>query len=294
MKALSLAFAALFLVASGAANAAEPTILKLEQFRRSVALNVEIGGKQRLFQFDTGGGVSFISPEIAKELGCEKGARIVGFRMTGDKLEAPRCDNVALSIDGHPFTIPVAGVYEVGEFNAKGVTVDGLIALDIFAGRTITFDFAGKRLILETPESAAARTAKGTEMPLLMVRETGGHGLTVDLQVPSRMGPLGFELDSGNGGTLLIAKPYAAVLGIDPDKAPGMGSFAIGHGITASGFVMPAGITLDGNLGMPFLKDYLVTLDLAAGRLWLARNPVPAPPGMGVPPPPPPPAQAAH
>jgi hypothetical protein len=126
-----------------------------------------------------------------------------------------------------------------------------------------------------------------------MVRDIGGHGLTVDLQVPSPMGPLGFELDSGNGGTLLIAKPYAAAFGIDPDKGPGMGSFAIGHGVTASGFVMPAGITLDGNLGMPFLKDYLVTLDLAAGRAWLARNPVPAPPGMGEAPPPPS-VQTAH
>lgn len=293
MKSLLLTFAALGLVASSTANAAEPTVLKLEQFRRSVALRIEVAGKERLFQFDTGGGITFFSPEIAKELACEKGARVVGFRMTGDKLEAPRCDDVPIAIDGHRFTIPVAGVYQVGEFNAKGVTVDGLIALDVFAGRILTFDFAGKRLILETPESAAARQAKATELPMRMVREIGGHGLTVDIQVPSKMGPLGFELDSGNGGTLLIAKPYAAAFGFDPDKGPRIGSFTIGHGITARGFVMPAGITLDGNLGMPFLKDYLVTLDLAAGRLWLARNPVPAPPGMGEPPPPPP-AQAAH
>ena len=45
--------------------------------------------------------------------------------------------------------------------------------------------------------------------------------------------------------------------------------------------VMPADITLDGNLGMPFLKDYLVTLDLSAGRLWIARNPATPPTGMG-------------
>ncbi len=294
MKRTLLALGSLILASvASVASATEPVVLRLEQFRRSVALKAEIGGKERLFQFDTGGGVSFISPEIAKDLGCEKGARVVGFRMTGDKLEAPRCDDVPLSIDGHKFAIPVAGVYQVGEFNAKGVTIDGLIALDVFAGRTITFDFAGKRLILETPESAAEREAKGTELPILLVRETGGHGITVDIQVPSKMGTLGFEVDSGNGGTLLVAKPYAAEFGIDPARDAGMGSLSIGHGIIAKGFVIPADITLDGNLGMPFLKDYLVTLDLAAGRLWLARNPVPAPTGMGEPPPPPP-AQAAH
>jgi len=276
------------------ASAAEPQpiVLKMEQFRRSVALRVQVGGKERLFQFDTGGAISFISPEIAKELDCEKGARIVGYRMTGDKLEAPRCDNVALKIDGHAFSVPVAGVYQVGEFNAKGVTIDGLLALDAFAGRTITMDFAGKQLIVETPQSAASRARVGTELPAKLVRELGGNGLAVDVQVPSPMGPLGFQLDSGNGGTLLIAKPYAAAFGFEPDKGPRLGSFPIGSGVVASGFVMPAGITLDGNLGMPFLKNYLVTVDLERGRVWLAPNPVPPPPGMGIPPEGPPPAKS--
>lgn len=275
------------LLVSSAASAAEPTVLKLEQFRRSVALRVDVAGKQRLFQFDTGGGNSFISPAIAKELACEKGARVVGFRMTGEKLEAPRCDDVAVKIGGHDFTIPVAGVYDVGEFNAKGVTVDGLIALDIFEGRTVTLDFAGLRLIVETPESAAARVANATELPARLVREIGGYALTVDVQVPSKAGHLGFELDSGNGGTILIAKPYAKLFGLDPDKGPQTGRFEVGKGIIAEGLLFPAGITLDGNLGMPFLKSYLVTLDLGGGRVWLAPNPTAAPSGMGVPPEPP-------
>jgi hypothetical protein len=266
------------------AAASEPTVLKLEQFRRGVAVRVEIGGKERLFQFDTGGGNSFISPEIAKELGCEKGARVVGFRMTGEKLEAPRCDDVAVKIGGRDFTIPTAGVYQVGEFNAKGVTIDGLIALDLFEGRTITLDLAGLKVIVETPQSAAARVAGATELPARLVREAGGYSLTIDVEVPSKIGRLGFELDSGNGGTILIAKPYAATFGFDPDKGPQQGRFEIGKGIAAEGRIFPAGITLDGNLGMPFLKNYLVTLDLDRGRVWLAPNPTPAPAGMGVPP----------
>ena len=287
MKFTALGVCGLFVAAvSTAASAAgsQPTVLKLEQFRRGVGVRVDIGGKERLFQFDTGGGNTFMSPEIAKEIACEKGARVVGFRMTGDKLEAPRCDDVPLTIGGHRFTIPTAGVYQVGEFNAKGVTVDGLLALDIFEGRTITMDFAGLKLIVETPQSAARRIARATELPARLIREMGGYAITIDIQVPSKVGYLGFEIDSGNGGTLLIAKPYAASFGFDPDKGPRMGSFPIGKGIVASGFVMPAGITLDGNLGMPFLKNYLVTLDLAKGRVWLKPNPTPPPAGLGVPP----------
>ena len=287
MKSIALGvFGLLATAVSTAATAAgpQPTVLKLEQFRRGVGVRVEIGGKERLFQFDTGGGNTFMSPEIAKEIACEKGARVVGFRMTGDKLEAPRCDDVPLTIGGHRFTIPTAGVYQVGEFNAKGVTVDGLVALDIFEGRTITMDFAGLKLIVETPQSAARRIAGATELPARLIREMGGYAMTIDVQVPSKMGHLGFEIDSGNGGTILVAKPYAAAFGFDPDKGPRMGSIPIGKGIEASGFIMPAGITLDGNLGMPFLKNYVVTVDLEKGRLWLKPNPTPPPAGMGIPP----------
>lgn len=291
MKGLAFAIAGLVTAACSTAAAADrPIILKMEQFRRSVALRVDIAGKERLFQFDTGGGNTFISPEIAKELACEKGARMVGFRMTGDKLEAPRCDDVAIKIGGHKFVAARTGVYQVGEFNAKGVTVDGLLALDVFEGKTITIDFASLKLIVETPESAADRTKGAIEMPARVIREMGGYAITMDVQVPSKVGPLGFELDSGNGGTLLIAKPYASAFGFNPDGGPVMGKFPIGKGVVASGFVMPAGITLDGNLGMPFLKDYIVTLDLEKGRVWLKRNKVPAPAGMGVPPEAPPPA----
>ena len=287
MKSIALGvFGLLATAVSTAATAAgpQPTVLKLEQFRRGVGVRVEIGGKERLFQFDTGGGNTFMSPEIAKEIACEKGARVVGFRMTGDKLEAPRCDDVPLTIGGHRFTIPTAGVYQVGEFNAKGVTVDGLVALDIFEGRIITMDFAGLKLIVETPQSAARRIAGATELPARLIREMGGYAITIDVQVPSKMGHLGFEIDSGNGGTILVAKPYAAAFGFDPDKGPRMGSIPIGKGIEASGFIMPAGITLDGNLGMPFLKNYVVTVDLEKGRLWLKPNPTPPPAGMGIPP----------
>jgi len=272
--------------AASAASAAEPVVLKMEQYRRGVAVRAVVGGKERRFQLDTGGGVSFISPALAQELGCEKGAHLVGFRMTEDKLDTPRCDNLPVVIDGHKFTIPVAGVYEVGQLNAKEAanTIDGLIALDIFAGRTVTLDFAGGRIILETPDSALARERNGTEMPARIGRELSGRAVEIYIDVPSKMGTLEFQFDSGNGGTILVNKTYAAALGIDPAKGPQQGRVELGKGIVAEGLIFPADVTLDGNLGMPFLKNYLVTLDLDHGRVWLAKNPTAPPEGMGVPP----------
>lgn len=282
----SIAAAALFACLCTPVAAHAQQVLKIEPWRRGVAVRVEIAGKQRLFSLDTAGGVSFISPELAKELKCEKGARLVGFRMTGDKLDTPRCDKIPLTIDGHAFTIPVAGVYETGQLAAKDAakTVDGLLALDIFEGKTVTFDFAGGKIIVETSRSARERARTATELPARLARELSGRALAMELDVPTPMGTLEFEIDSGNGGTILVGKPYARHFGIDPDKGPQHGKVALGSGIVAEGLVFPADITLDGNLGMPFLKDYLVTMDLADGRVWLARNPTPPPAGMGVPP----------
>ena len=44
-------------------------------------------------------------------------------------------------------------------------------------------------------------------------------------------------------------------------------------------------IVIDGNLGMPFLKDWVVTMDLSQGHVWLKRSAVAVPAGMGTPPP---------
>jgi len=271
---------------SASALAAEPIVLKMEPWRRSVAVRAEVGGKERLFSFDTGSGVTIISPTLAKELGCEKGARLVGFRMTGDKVDTPRCDDVAVTIAGHRFNVPVAGVYETGQLAAKEAagTIDGLLALDIFAGRTVTLDFAGGRIILETADSARKRVAKATELPARLGRDVSGRAIAVYVDVPSPLGTLEFELDSGNGGTILVGKPYARAFGFDPDKGPVRGKLNMGRGVVTEGVIFPAGITLDGNLGMPFLKNYLVTLDLDQGRVWLAPNPTPPPAGMGIPP----------
>ena len=98
-----------------------------------------------------------------------------------------------------------------------------------------------------------------------------GRSLGVSIESPTPKGPILFELDSGNGGTLLVAKEYAEFYGLDPSKHdPQEGDFEVLPGLRAKGMTFAAGITLDGNLGMPFLGDKVVTIDLAAGRMWIA------------------------
>lgn len=273
--------------ATGSATGAEPlAVLRLEPYRRSVAVRVVANGKAGLMAFDTAAGHTVVSPEFAAAGACKPWGNIGGFTMTGKRLDMPRCDGFRFEADGFPLVAPVAGVMQVAPLMAKDAApIEGLLALDAFAGRTITLDFAGGHLYVESPGSAARRIAGARELPVRLSRELQGMALAVDVDVPTPQGIVRFELDSGNGGTLLVSKPYAALFGLDPDaKDPQPVRIPLADGIVAEGLAFTPEMNIDGNLGMPFLKDWIVTLDLAAGRMWLRRNDVPPPPGMGVPP----------
>jgi hypothetical protein len=260
-----------------------PRRLPLESYRKGVAARIEAGGKQRLFQLDTAGGLTVISPALAKEIGCRPWGAVTGFHMTGTKITAPRCDAVAMRWGGQSLTSPLVTVMDVG---SPDTPIDGLLALDVFAGRTITIDFAGRQLIVETPSSAAERIKDAISVPAHLGREIGGAALSVFIEAPTAQGPLRLELDSGNGGTILVSRPLLPLVGLkERGNTPQQGSIRIAPGVTATGLIFSPDLVIDGNLGMPFLKDWVVTLDLNKGGVWLHRNDVAPPAGMGVPPP---------
>jgi hypothetical protein len=275
----------------GAAHAApivtastdKPSHFKLEQYRKGVAVHLRAGGKDRLFQLDTAGGVTVISPLLAADLGCKPWGSVTGFHMTGNKISSPRCDQVALKIADTDLMVPVAAVMPVG---VPESLLDGLLALDVFASKTITIDFSRGDLFIETSLSAADRRKAGTEIPAHMAREIGGLSLSMFIDVPAKHGVLRMELDSSNGGTILVSKLFREFVGLPTmDDKPHVGTFPIAPGISATGVIFTPELVIDGNLGMPFLKNWIVTMDLKEGRVWLAPSTVAAPAGMGVPPP---------
>lgn len=287
-----LALAAMLPAASAAvvaqvpADAAPVAVLKLEPYRKSVAVRVVANGKPGLFTLDTAGGNTVVSPAFAAAAGCKPWGRMVGFQMTGNRLEMPRCDDFDFSVGGYALRAPIAGVLDITALIAKDAKpVDGSLALDVFDGQTISIDFAAGELVVESPASARRRIAGARELPLRLVREYG-VALAAMVEVPTRKGIVRFEIDSGNGGTILVSKPYAALFGLDPEaQGPQRGAFDIAPGIRAEGLMFTPDLTIDGNIGMPFLKDWVVTLDLAEGRLWIQRSRATPPPGMGTPPP---------
>jgi len=276
MRRLVMALAALLFSTAAAAAAATPqAVFKLEPYRKTVALHASVNGREGLFLLDTAGGITLLSPAFAQAIGCTPWGRLSGHQMMGQRLDTPRCDDVNFRIEGQALQAPVTAVLDIAPLvAADAAPVAGSIALDLFAGRAITLDMPGRRLVVESPDSLQERTAGARQLPVLLSRELQGRALAASLGVPTAQGMLWFELDTGNGGTILVSKPYAGLFGLDPKaEGPQRADFPVAPGLRAQGPAFAPDMILDGNLGMPFLRDKVITLDLRTGRLWLASAP---------------------
>jgi len=261
----------LSLIVAAPAKAA-PAIIPLEDYLGGqAAIRAQVDGHAGLFLFDTGEGVSSITPAFAAKIGCKPWGRVTGFRMTGERVDFPRCDGVRFTTPAGDFPAPIAGAFDIDQNLPKDAPLDGSLGLDIFAGRIITVEPVARRLVIETPESLAARIRNAREVPARLVRDAEGVALSVDVAVATPRGYAWMELDTGNGGTLAVAAHVAALIAMKPDrKEPQPASFALVGGIPVNGAARVGDLIMDGNIGNRFLRDYNLTLDLARGRVWMA------------------------
>jgi Aspartyl protease len=239
-----------------------------------MTLHARVRGHEGNFIFDTGGGISYISPAFAQTIGCKPWGQITGFTLTAQRLDMPRCDGLSFEIEGHGFGAPTSGVFDIMKFMPADVPrIDGSIGLDVFEGLAVTLSLAQRKLIVESPSSLRERTKLGKEVPVRLVREVGGIALAVQVAVPTTDGMAWMELDSGNGGANVIGKHLVAVMKLDPNQSgPQPASFMIAGGVPVEGMVrVNDKLTMDGNIGTRFLINWDLTLDLAKGRAWLTR-----------------------
>ncbi|RYY23319.1 MAG: hypothetical protein EOP62_20425 [Sphingomonadales bacterium] len=260
--------------------------LKLAPWRTRWVMEAEIAGKTRRYLFDTGAGLSLASFETVKAAGCTPWGRMTGFRMMGDRSDGAKCEGVTVGISGISRTPAVFGLIDMGKLNPKDAELDGVFGLNLFENDTITIDFAAGILTVESERSRAARIAGMQPLPIRLKREVDGLALAAIVAVPVKEGTLWMEMDSGNGGTILVSKPVAAMVGMDPAaEGKQRADFAVAGDIRAtSDDAFSPDMIIDGNLGMPFLRNWVVTLDLKQGLAWLGKPPVPPAPAQPLPP----------
>lgn len=247
-------------------------VIQLERWRTRWTLRAEIGGATRRLLLDTGGGITLVSSATAKAAGCEPWGRRTGYNMFGKRFEGPACNGLSVSIAGRRYVPAITGLVNMAALNPADSALDGIAALDLFDGRAVTLDLSHGRLIVESPASLRARVGAMRPLPIRLKREVEGLALAVTTGIPTSRGWLWMELDSGNGGTVLVSKPVAALVGLDSSVAARQpADFAVTNGVrvhTTDAFTPD--LIMDGNLGMPFLRNWVITLDLQAGTGWIA------------------------
>jgi hypothetical protein len=191
--------------------------------------------------------------------------------MFGKRSDGPHCDNVQINAGDVALTPVNVGKIDFGDRFAGDKTPDGLLSLDAFDGKVITLDQKAGNLTIETPASFATRTKTMKELPFRISRECSARCLSAFVGVPTREGMTWLILDSGAGGVSLISKDHAKLFDLDPELKEQRFKYEIAPGVTVDSPVLVTDMIMDGNLGQPFMSLYVITFDLAHGRLWLAK-----------------------
>jgi hypothetical protein len=276
MKKAAAALLALGLAASQARAAPSPdspAVIPLKPYLGALwSFDGVVGGREGLFLLDTAGGVTVVTPAQAEAAGCKPWGQLTGFRMRGDRVDTPRCDGVTVTAAGTKLEVPTAGVFDIGKLLPPGAPpLAGSMALDAFAGRAVTLDLAHRRLIVETPQSLAARVRGAVEVPVRFSREMGGVTLTPMVAVETPAGRAWMELDSGSDAAVIVDRHVAAPLGLDPNvKTAQLLDAKLAGGVALHGRALVQDLILDGNIGLPVLARWAVTLDLARQKAWIA------------------------
>jgi len=253
-------------------------------------ITVRVAGRDVEYLFDTGGGVTVISPEDSVTLGCVPGSKGFGVRLTGEPLRGRNCANVNLTI-GHMESRTDAGVMDLAKLLGPGAPpVHGMISLMSFRGRLLTLDLAADRLIVETPQSFAERTRHMTPIDVRLATGPNGGELEAFVGLTARNGAkLWFEWDSENNASTLIAPSAAALLGADTTSTALDVPVQFAEGVSAT---VPAHLKSDmihdGVLSAGFLERATWSVDLEHGRMWVGSiAPIPTLPAepSDVPPP---------
>lgn len=245
--------------------------LKLDRFRQALwTVKVTLNGKSGNFLLDTGGGKTMVTERFASGWDCTFRGRLTGYTMFGERIDSPLCGAVDLRAGAVSLGRVEVGKIDFGARFPADNTPDGLLSLDAFDGKAITLDQANAMLVVESDASLSERIANMHELPLRVSRECSAKCLSIFIGVAGTEGLTWLTLDSGAGGVSLIAKEYAEAFGLEADKKEQQLHFQLAPGVVVDSPVLVTDMIMDGNLGQPFLSQYVITIDLGASRMWIA------------------------
>ena len=249
---------------------AQAVQLKLDPYANTGlrTVQVTVNGHRSPFLFDTGAGLTVLTPESAGYAGCTPFGLDTGFRDDGGKVTSSRCGPAALEIGRYRVDGEVAE-FDLLKLLGKGAPpVGGIVGLESFEGRALTIDLAHDRVTIETPRSLALRIGGMHPVNVRIVRGAAGDVVPF-IEVRAKTGTLWMEVDSGNNGPVFLAPHAQQQLGI---SIPQHGKRPLDLDVIGLGpvpvTVATRDLIYDGQLDPAFLRHMELTVDIARGRAW--------------------------
>ena len=237
---------------------------------RLVTVKAVADGDTLNLLFDTGGGETFIGPDIARRLGCTPSGRSIGFRMTGEKIESRYCQNISLEIGGVTFHHDMIGVWDINSILPENLPpLDGILSLKTFSDQPFTLDLASKSLILESEKSIGERTSAMTRLESRIANGTDGSELNVFLY--GKIEDYGwFLLDSGNLDVVLVSRhlDFSKLNDSTSNSSTWESEFSLKNLTTASTKFRTKEIIYDGALSEEFIRKWIFSFDLSDNAVW--------------------------
>jgi hypothetical protein len=159
------------------------------------------------------------------------------------------------------------GVWDIGAVLPPDVPpVDGVLSLRTFAKQPFTLDLSEARLILESEESLAARTAGANRLRSRLATGIDGDELTV-LVHAGAPAPGWLLIDSANLDVVQLA-PHMSPPGTGDE--PWEAELRLDGLPLARAQARTRDILYDGALSESFLRGWTLTFDLRSGAVWAA------------------------
>jgi hypothetical protein len=239
-----------------------------------ICLKVDAGGVTLAFLLDSGAGKSVLDLAAARRLGLKLGARETVQGVDGS-CAAFRVEALAATLGTMPMPRQMLAIDLHAVSAASGVHIDGLLGADFFRDHVVEIDFATQKLRLRNRGEAPI----GQSLPLVRRNDALCIRVGVNGEAPQWM-----RLDTGCSGALewvvgnssprrgagtSVATTNGSARFIETDVLLGTERVtAVKTGVHRQPmFAGEAGL-----VGTGLLSQFLVTVDAAGGRLWLART----------------------
>lgn len=256
------------------ASLSQDTVVLKKYVGNLKKVDLTIDNKPFSFLFDTGGGETLISPEVAGLLGRPVYGKATGFRMTGEVINYQKCDSVFLKINSTLLFHASVGVWDIMKVLPKELPkLDGVLSLKSFSEKIVTLDLGNNRIIFETPVSFRRKVKNMTLLRSRFANGQDGNDLTILLGVSKSSRLYWLLFDSGNLDDLLLSHVTASAWGLESDTVTQrnkIGKVTIPLG--QKNFFSEASsksLIYDGSLNYSMISQAVFLINFAERKIWV-------------------------